>query len=182
MYNAIGMVEFTSISRGIYAADQMMKAADVDAISSVSVCPGKYIVIISGDVGAVESSVNVGIETAGEFYVDSLMLANVHPDVFPAITATTMPEKVKAVGIIETFSLSCIIGVADACLKVAAVEAIEIRMGTGLGGKAYFSFTGELSAVDSAVATGKQVAIDHGLLINAEIIPSLTKELMQALF
>ena len=40
MYNAIGMVELSSIARGIYVADQMIKAAAVEPISCTAVCPG----------------------------------------------------------------------------------------------------------------------------------------------
>lgn len=60
MANAIGMVEFISISRGIYATDQMLKTSDVEIVTANSVCPGKYIAIVNGDVAAVKESVSVG--------------------------------------------------------------------------------------------------------------------------
>ena len=49
MANAIGMVELTSIARGIETSDFMVKAAQVELIRSSTVCPGKYIIIIAGD-------------------------------------------------------------------------------------------------------------------------------------
>ena len=73
MYNAIGMVELSSIARGIYTADQMIKTAAVEAVSCTAVCPGKYIVLIQGDVAAVESSVDAGIQSAGEYIDDHLL-------------------------------------------------------------------------------------------------------------
>ena len=39
MEKAIGMVEFSSISRGIYAADQMVKVSEVEIVSSTTSCP-----------------------------------------------------------------------------------------------------------------------------------------------
>ena len=36
MEKAIGMVEFTSIARGIYVADQMVKISEVEIVTSVS--------------------------------------------------------------------------------------------------------------------------------------------------
>lgn len=41
MATAIGMVELTSIARGIETCDYMVKAAQVDLLRSSTVCPGK---------------------------------------------------------------------------------------------------------------------------------------------
>ena len=45
MQKAIGMVEFSSIARGIYAADQMVKVSEVEIVTASTSCPGKYIAI-----------------------------------------------------------------------------------------------------------------------------------------
>ena len=45
MGKAIGMVELSSIARGIETSDFMVKAAQVDLIRSSTVCPGKYIIM-----------------------------------------------------------------------------------------------------------------------------------------
>ncbi|MDF2929146.1 MAG: microcompartment protein [Anaerospora sp.] len=129
MYNAIGMIELTSIARGIYATDLMIKTAYVEVVSATPVCPGKYIAIIRGDVAAVESSVAVGVETAAEYLVDSFILPNVHPAVFPAITATTMPDGMGALGIMESFSLASMIIAADATAGIEAGKATVLEKG-----------------------------------------------------
>ena len=56
MGRAIGMVELSSIARGIETSDSMLKAAQVELLRSVTVCPGKHMVIVGGDPGAVSSS------------------------------------------------------------------------------------------------------------------------------
>lgn len=168
---AIGMVEFNSIARGIYVADQMVKISDVEIATAAPTCPGKYIAIVYGDVAAVEASVQIGERMAEEFFVDSLLIPNVDAGVFPAITGATMPERVQAVGIIESFSLATMIVCADAVLKAAEVEAIELRLGNGLGGKAYFTFTGDVAAVKAGNDAGVAIAQEQGLLVNAEVIP-----------
>ena len=71
---AIGMVEFNSIAKGIYAADQMAKISEVEFAAATSTCPGKYIAIVHGDVAAVEDSVRIGERMAGEFFIDSIMI------------------------------------------------------------------------------------------------------------
>ena len=181
MQIAIGMVEFTSIARGIYVADQMVKISEVEIVSSVTSCPGKYITIVTGDVAAVKASVSLGEELAGEFFVDSIVIPNVSEQVFPAITGATMPEHMEAVGIMESFSLATMIIAADEIIKAAEVDAIELRLGNGIGGKAYFTFTGEVGAVKTAADAGVEIAKKKGLLVNVEVIPSPSDRLIESL-
>jgi microcompartment protein CcmL/EutN len=182
MPNSIGIVEFLSIARGIYAADQMVKVADVEIITAATTCPGKYIAIVHGDVAAVQDSVAMGERLAEEYFVDSMIIPNVSSEIFPAITGATMPDKIQALGIMESFSMSSMILAADAILKAANVQAIELRLGNGLGGKAYFTFTGNVGAVEASIEAGKEIAEEKGLLVNAEIIPSPSDRLIPCLF
>lgn len=181
MANAIGMLEFISIARGIVVADQMVKTNDVEIVTASAVCPGKYITIVHGDVAAVEDSVQVGEKMAGEFLVDSIVIPNVNPQVFPAITGATMPEQIKALGIMEFFSLSTMVIAADAILKSADLEPIELRLGSGLGGKSFFTFTGDVAAVQTGVETGRSIAEKKGLLVNAEVIASPSERIIPSL-
>lgn len=178
---AIGMVEFNSIARGIYAADQMVKISEVEIVTAATACPGKYIAIVHGDVAAVEDSVQIGERMAEEFFVDSIVIPNVDPGVFPAITGSIMPERIQAVGIMESFSLATMIICADQILKAAELEPIELRLGNGLGGKAYFTYTGDVAAVQSGTAAGRAIAEEKGLLVNSEVIPSPSDRLVPSL-
>lgn len=182
MSKAIGMVEFTSIARGIYAADQMVKVSHVEIVTAGSTCPGKYIAIVHGDVASVNDSVSTGERVAEEYLVDSIVIPNVSPQVFPAITGATMPDSIQALGIIEFFSQATMIVAADAILKAAELQALELRLGNGLGGKSFFTFTGDVAAVQAGVEAGKAIAKDNGLLVNSEIIPSPSDLLMESLF
>lgn len=181
MHKAIGMVEFTSIARGIFVADQMVKTAEVEIVTAVSACPGKYIAIVTGDVASVENSVQVGEQMADEYLVDAIVIPNVSPGIFPAIAGATMPERINAIGIVECFSMATMIITADAILKAAELDAIELRMGNGLGGKAFFTFTGDVAAVNAGVDAGKAAIKGKGLLVNAEVIPSPSDRLIPSL-
>lgn len=182
MLRAIGMIELTSIAKGINTVDAMLKTADVQIISATPVCPGKFIAIVHGDVAAVESAVQAGRKVAGEYLVDEFILANVHPGVFPAITATSMPKETGALGIIESFSVASMIVAADFALKAANVEAMELRLGSGLGGKAYFTFTGDVAAVEASVEAGAASVKEKGLLVETVVIPSPMKALWNTLY
>ncbi len=179
---AIGMIEFNSIARGIYVADEMVKTSDVEIVTANSVCPGKYIAIVHGDVSSVETSVKRGLEISEEFLVDSLVIPNVHPGVFPAIVSATMPERIQALGILESYSQATMVIATDAVLKAAELEAIELRLATGLGGKAYFTFTGDVAAVKAGIEVGKEIIGNNGMLIDAEVIPSPSKRLIETLY
>lgn len=182
MYNAIGMIELSSVAKGILATDLMIKTAYVEVVTATSVCPGKYIAIVQGDVAAVDSAVNAGVEAAGEYLVDTFILPNVHPEVFPAITATTVPDGSGALGIMEAFSLASMIIAADAALKAADVRALELRLGSGLGGKAYFTFTGDVAAVEAGIEAGKAIIREKGLLVDMEVIPAPAAKLWATLY
>ncbi|HWD00144.1 MAG TPA: BMC domain-containing protein, partial [Candidatus Sulfopaludibacter sp.] len=66
--NSIGLIELTSIAAGYLACDAMLKAADVDLLLSRSICSGKYMVMVKGEVGAVQASVSAGI-SQGNFAI-----------------------------------------------------------------------------------------------------------------
>ncbi|MFZ7101198.1 MAG: BMC domain-containing protein [Peptococcaceae bacterium] len=182
MYRAIGMLELSSVARGIYVADLLLKTASVEVVSATPVCPGKYIAVIQGDVAAVDSSINAGSAAAGEYLIDSFILPNVHEAVFPAITGATMPDETGALGIMESFSLASMIIAADAALKAADIQALELCLGRGLGGKAYFTFTGDVAAVKAGIDAGKALVLQNGLLVDVEVIPAPAAKLWGAIF
>lgn len=178
---AIGMVEFNSIARGMEAADFMVKAALVELVISNTVCPGKYLVLVGGDVAAVQSSIQVGLERGKEAVVDNFVLPNVHPSVFPAINCSSDVSNLQALGIIETFSVAALIESADAAAKAAEVDLIEVRLGMGIGGKAFVTMTGDVAAVKAAVEAGAVNALEKGLLVSQVVIPSPSKKLYSAI-
>ena len=176
---AIGLVELNSIARGFLTCDTMIKTAQVELIETLTICPGKYMILISGDVGAVKSSVEAGVARGGEAVVDHLLIPNLHPDVFPAINAATQVDEIEALGIVETFTVASGIIAADAAVKAAAVTLIEIRLGKGIGGKSFFTLTGQISDVKAAVEAGKALIQNEGTFIGSEVIPRPDRALVQ---
>ena len=97
MPKAIGMVEYFNVTTGVQAADIMAKTADVDIITAMTVCPGKYIVIVSGALSAVKAAVDAAKTHFPAKLVDSFILGNPHEDIFPAIYGSSGPGEVAAV-------------------------------------------------------------------------------------
>ena len=175
---AIGMIEFSSIAKGIETSDLMVKAAAVEILRATTVCPGKYIVIVAGLVGDVNSSMEVGRESAGEFTVDTLLIPNVHPQLMPAISMTGVAGQGGAVGVIEYYSIASAILAADIAAKAADISLIEVKIGYAVGGKGVVIMTGDVDAVQEAVHAAVQ---DTELLVGMSIIPRLSSQVFETL-
>jgi len=159
----------------------MLKASDVEILLARPACPGRYLAMISGDVGSVQNSLDIGKKTAGEFLVDSFIIPNVHSAVFPALSCANPIMELRALGIIETYSSASCITAADAAVKAADVELIEIRCATGLAGKSFVTMTGDVASVNSAVEAGIEMLEDEGLIQCHVVIPSPSEELYKSL-
>ncbi len=170
MTKAIGMAEYKTVSAGVQAADAMVKAADVTILEAQTVCQGKYIVLICGQL----SAVNAAVETAKTQYsaqlIGSFVLGNPHPSIFPAIYGAAAVENIMALGIMETYDAASIIVAADAAAKTAIVELIELRVARGMCGKSYLMLTGEVAAVEAAIERAKSAAAGEGMYLDSSVI------------
>ncbi len=108
MHKAIGMAEYQTVSTGIRAADLMVKTADVDIMEAQTVCPGKYIVLICGELSAVRAAVDATKTMYGGKLIDSFVLGNPDESIFPAIYGANAVENKNALGVLETFSAASI--------------------------------------------------------------------------
>jgi microcompartment protein CcmL/EutN len=179
---ALALVEFNSIATGIQAADAMAKRAPIDLIRSGTVQPGKYLVLIGGEVADVEESLARGKEIGLGSIVDEVFLPQVHPQVVRAIAGERVADPTDAIGVVETISVAASILAADAGLKGAAVRLIEIRLADGLGGKGIVLFSGLVHDVEAAVEIGVGVLAAPGLLVRQVVIPQLHQEIWDNLF
>jgi microcompartment protein CcmL/EutN len=175
--NSIGLAELSSIASGMKAADIMLKTSQVELIISRTICSGKYMVLIGGEVAEVQSAVDAVEKSLDYAIIDTIVIPHVHRDIFSALSGHTEIEELEALGIIEAFSVASLIEGADAAVKAASVHLIEIRLAMALGGKAFCTLTGEVAAVTSAVEAGSALIAEKGLLVNKIVIPHPRKEL-----
>jgi microcompartment protein CcmL/EutN len=167
---SLGLIELSSVAAGFQVADTMLKAGNVRLILSRSICSGKYMVLVGGETAAVQSAVNAGSEAAGGCLIDRFVNPNVHPEVVAALGRSQLPETKGALGILESFNVATLLHAADAAAKAASVTLMEIRLAMALGGKAFVTMTGDVSSVQAAVAAGRQVIAEAGVLVNAVVI------------
>lgn len=179
MHPALALLEFESVAVGILAGDAMIKRGPVAEIVAGTVHPGRYLVMVTGDVGAVDEAIAGGLESATP--VDSVFLPDVHPAVVAAVRGGRRASPGEALGVVETRTVAATISGADAAVKGATIEILEIHLADGLGGKGYVLFGGEVSDVQAAVT----IAVDRippAQLVGRVVIPRLHGEMADNLF
>ena len=176
---ALALLEFSSIAAGIQAADAMVKRAPIDVIKAGTVQPGKYLVLIGGQVADVGESLNAGREVGGAATLDFVFLPHVHPDVVEAVGGGRVAQANDALGIVETNTVAAAIHAADAGVKGAEVRLVEVRLADGLGGKGLVFFSGVVADVEAAVEIGVGVLERPELLVRQVVIPLLHPEMWE---
>ena len=149
---ALALIELASIAVGIEAGDAMVKRAPVEVLRAGTIHPGKFLVLVTGEVADVEEALAAGLAVGEPCLVDSVFLPHVHGQVVAALRGVRRVGAGEALGIVETATVAATIQAADAGAKGARVELLELRLGDGLGGKGYLLFDGTAADVEAAVA------------------------------
>ncbi len=175
----IGLLELSSVARGIEVADAVLKEAAVELLFATPVQPGKYVLLFTGGVLDVRASARRGLEIAGTDLVDQLVIPQVHEQVVPMLRRKggRISGQLDALGVIETTTVASAIVAADVALKTASVDLIDLRIANGLHGKSFFVLTGSLSDVRSSITAGAGQAGASGLLAREVVIPRPHPEL-----
>ena len=176
---AVGFLEGNSIAKGIEASDAMCKMAEVKLAKTAVIARGKYIILITGPVGEVESSLRAGREVLGKTLVDEVLIRNVHSQVIAALDKRVPVEALGAVGIVETKEAVATVKAADAAAKAASVHILEVKTVVP-GGKGYFTVCGEVGDVRSAVAAAVS-ALRPDQLVSHVVIPQSHPQLLSTI-
>lgn len=168
---AIALVEFSSIAAGTRALDALMKKALVKLDRAGSVQPGKFAVLFSGEVASVEESYVEACRIGADALVDRVLLPDVHVDVRAAILGRRGDWTADTLGVIETSTMAAVVEAADAAVKGARVEVVEIRLGDGLGGKGLAHFVGPQEEVEAAIQIGAGRIAHRNQTVFTTIIP-----------
>lgn len=180
MERSIGVVEFRSIAVGIDAVDKIVKAANVEIIDAKTICPGKYYIIFSGLVSAVKDSLSAVEFYTNDFIIDSVVIANVYPQLFSALTSTNDVKTPASIGVIETLTAPSIIWSADSAIKATNIDLVEVRIARALGGKNICIINGLLSDVTESVNKAIEYPKQKDFLVDWQIIAAPNKDLYRA--
>jgi len=181
MSTSLALIEVASIARGHRVADAMLKRAPVTLLRADWVSPGKFLVLVEGEVAAVDEAFRQGIDVAAADLVDKLFLAQPHEQLPEAVRGEARARAdVDSLAVIETATVATTILAADAATKAAAVRITEMQLARGIGGKAFFTLTGPLAEVEAAVEAGVG-AIEAASVRGTEIIAAPHEDLIASL-
>jgi len=179
--SSIGLIEVSSVATGFLVQDTMLKAGNIKLLMARSICSGKYLIVVAGDVTSVEAAVQAGGVAAGASLIERRQIARVHPSVLEAISNAVDidPKQLRSIGIVETFSAASIIQVADEAVKSGNVTLLRIHLAMALGGKGFVLMAGDVASVQAAVAAGAKVAGQDGMLVGKGVIAAPSEELFR---
>lgn len=171
---ALGILELRSIARGYFTLDAMTKRAEVSVLHAEPVSPGKFWIAVTGGEAEVGESMLAGVDTAGDARLDDTLLPGAHERVLDAVARGVKPRVPGgSIGVLETATMAASVRAADAALKCAEVELVDLHLARGIGGKGYLVLTGELpdveAALDAAAAcAGESAVVGRELMANPD--------------
>ncbi len=177
---ALALLEYNSIAAGIQCGDAMVKRSVLSIIHAGTVQPGRFLILIGGEVAEVEEALKAGLEVAPDTVRDHVFLPGVHQDVVRALSGGRKPVIQESLGILETSSVPSAILVADAGIKGAEVDLIEVRLADGLDGKGIVLFSGKVSNIEAALELAG-AKLKPGQLIRSVVIPQIHEDMTDLL-
>ena len=111
--NSIGLVEVKNVSKGIVVTDEMLKSAGIVLISSGSVCPGKFVTIVGGELSAIHAAV----------------------DTFTAASAIQAADAAVKAGDIELIEVRVARGLGGKCFVSMTGDVADVKAGVEAGAR-----------------------------------------------
>jgi len=179
--NSVGLIELSSVATGLLVEDAMLKAASVRLLLARTICSGKFLIVVAGDVASVRSALEAGAASAGASLIERRQIARVHPSVLAAVSQSVDadPAQLRSIGIIETFSAASAIDAADAAVKSANIVLLRVHLAMALGGKGFVLLAGDVSSVQAAVAAASRTVAEDGMLVGRAVIPAPVPEIFR---
>lgn len=181
MSMCIGFLEYISVGKGIEAADLISKNTAVDILLSSPNCPGRYQILFTGDVDAVQRAVELAEARADFNFLDSMVIPRVEDKLVSALYSPGEVEIKDGIAIFEAMTMTAVLEGADAMVKAAEVDIVELRLGKGLAGKSFVTVTGALQDLRAGMDAALDAVKNRGVLISSVILPSVDRELVRHL-
>lgn len=179
-YPAMAVVEFGEIARGMFATDKMLKKAPIAYVRCGSISRGRYLTVIGGSTASVEESFEEGLFWGRDAVLDSILLADIHPELHDAILGRHASAGSGAVAIVETPTVACNVRAAELALKGTPVHLVELRLADDdLSGKGLSLYQGELHDIEAAMDIVQGILSASGKPLSVQILSS-PHEAMQA--
>lgn len=180
---AVAVVELHTTAVGLAAADTVLKTADCPLFKASTVCPGKFLLVFGGQLSAVREAYALLQRTYQGEMLDAFFLGQISEQLLTGLSGGVDPTAAPglAVGVIETFSAASAIAAADAAVKAAEVQVLDVRLAQGMTGKGVVYLSGTVAAVETALQAGAKAIRDSGNLCATGCLPSPHESLWRSL-
>ncbi len=182
--NTVGVIELSSISRGFEVEDAVLKFASVEKLVARSICSGKFLILVRGEIADVESCLEKAASTGSHAIIQTVLLPNMDDAIFPAIAGATVLDDPGVGGalILETFSASSAIQMADLAAKQADIHILRIHLAMAIGGKGLVVLTGDMESLKSVLSPVLEFAKRDGMLGGYSLIPNPHPDVLREMF
>ena len=150
--DALAAIELDGLVRGARLVDDLLKSAQVRVVSSEVYSGPRQMVVLDGEVEALNRAFEVALAVGGERVIDAMLLAHAHPGLLAALGGQMMksPGHDDAILMVETETLASTFRAVDASLKAVPVFLTSWRLGRGMAGRGVFALRGEHANLEAA--------------------------------
>ncbi len=166
------IIELSSIAKGYFILDQCLKAAKVHIIEASSVSPGKFLILLKGDVNAVGKAYDSALMSGNKEIIDSALIPTLNKGILDALYGLSKVEANKAgIVVLETTTLtSMLLGLHNIAAVKKDIQFIEVKPGRGLGGKSIGFITGNITDLYESLEIFLRVTKQNGSFIEGQVI------------
>jgi len=158
---ALGVLELRGDTAGLQTLDVAAKSANLHSIYGQPICPGSFLIMLTGTVSAVQTAVNTALASVGLGKVEARVITSVHPSIWPALTASHSIKQVESMVAIETEGAAVAIETANSLVKGVAIDLWRIRLASGLCGHGLILAGGTTAQVTTATTMVKELVGDY---------------------
>ena len=177
-------LDLLHVPAGLWTLDALCKQAHVQVLFAGDIDPGRFLIVLAGDLADVDMALQRGIAAAGETLVESLLLPHAHEALLAALLGTfDDPQRIltaeDALGTLHVHTPLTLLAVLDRALKAADVGLLRVRLASELAGQAHAVLAGAQFDVEAAILAA-QSGLPSGVVLQSRLIPRPAPEVVAA--
>ncbi len=181
MSKSIGAIEFKSIAKGIEVSNEIIKKSLVEVLYLKSICPGKFLIIVTGETSYVNECIDYGVEIGIGYIVDSFVINSISNEIVNGLkNKYEKLDNINSIGVVETNKVCAGIKMLDKTLKSGDVSLVKLQLSFAIAGKLVYIVSGDLSSLQYSLEESKSV-VKEKEIIYMTTIPSVDEKIIRSL-
>ncbi len=177
-------LDLQHLPAGLAALDAVCKEATVDVLFAGDIDPGRFLIVLSGELADVEVALHKGIVDAAESLLESLLLPQAHARLHAGLRGQLAdPQQIlndeQALGTLHAHTPLSLLAAVDRALKVADVTLLRLRFASELAGQGHAVLAGEQFDVEAALLAA-QSGLPQGVTLQTRLIARPAPEVVAA--